>query len=72
MPSHGHSQDLPPNPTDLKAKPERQDEKWEHFHLIKCELSHVLIIFSLIVLCARRGTYEYAALEFVFGLRCGQ
>ena len=33
-------QDLPANPTDLRAKPAKEDEKWERFHLIKCKLSY--------------------------------
>lgn len=34
---HCSMQGLPPNPTDLRAKPAKEDEKWERFHLIKCE-----------------------------------
>lgn len=30
-------QGVPSNPTDLRAKPSREADKWQRFHLIKCE-----------------------------------
>lgn len=34
------TQGLPANPTDLRAKPVKEDEKWERFDVIKCEQSN--------------------------------
>lgn len=33
-------QGVPANPTDLRAKPSKEADKWQRFHLIKCELAH--------------------------------
>lgn len=32
------TQGLPSNPTDLRAKPSKEGDKWQRFHFIKCKL----------------------------------
>ncbi|CAN0118074.1 unnamed protein product [Ascophyllum nodosum] len=40
---------LPSNPTDLRAKPGKEDEKWERFHVIKyCHMSYFMVPLSIL------------------------
>lgn len=36
-PHNADTQGLPANPTDLRAKPSKEADKWQRFHLIKCK-----------------------------------
>ncbi len=40
----GVVQGLPPNPTDLKAKPGKEDEKWERFCPLKCKSDYAPLV----------------------------
>ena len=51
---YGAMQGLPANPTDLRAKPAKEDEKWDRFCPLKCksaylELAAVCIIPNMVV-----------------------
>eukprot|EP00903_Cladosiphon_okamuranus_P016395 g15119.t1 len=43
------TQGLPSNPTDLRAKPAKEDDKWERFHVVKyCHMSYFMMPLSIL------------------------
>lgn len=73
-------QGLPPNPTDLRAKPAKENEKWERFHFIKCESpvsatvegSSVAAMGELISVSVVCGTLLYQTLATLLLRRTSQ
>lgn len=55
-------QGLPSNPTDLCAKPGKEDDKWQRFNLVKCELqglqSCAMVMFCVPFFCFALACYS--------------